>query len=994
MGSPRYADNTSGFKRRRARGKRSIQAMAERKAKYSLRRRLGRQLHRSRNCFAPINSTHVAGETTTEQCVGENIKCLQLNLNGLLSKKSELAALVDEHKPHIVAACELKLDSTVSMSESEITNYQQAVRKDRPNQSGGGVALWVKNDIDYYVPFQDNSVHEICWIVIHTLVGDILVASCYLPPTSSNYRNSRITGSSTNHDSFFQYMTEKISLLAPTVSGTLLLGDFNSADSASFAKMNLFLQTVSMRCHVKTPTRGEKILDQLISDFSDDRIKCKTLAPISDHKPVLSTVDAKVFIKPPVLRNVYCFHRARWKKMNQYFRSMNLKQICGGNDASAATSRLTAEIKKAIALYVPRKKLFTSSTTLPWWNSECCAAFSKKQRASVDELQFCQLRLQNAINKARTRYQNEIRNKLKKGVLKQHDWWSTVAKCTGFSKVSRGIPSLLVNDNGSVDVIHDNTKKADVFAEMISSKSPPQADSDAFNFSFRNPNSLEFLPIRVNIVKKLLRSVDDRTATGPDAIPAKVLKKNSDTLSLPISLIIRKSMSKSSWPSSWKLANVVMLHKRNSKSEAKNYRGVFLLPAMSKIGEKIISFHISNFFEKYKIIPSQQFAYKKGTGGADLGALLAGNWLRARNQRKKIGVYNADVVSAFDRVLTVFLMSLLESVGIRGQLLAWMADYFTGRFFKVVVGGGHSSIYSILNTICQGSILGPLWWSVFFREAGQAASALGFLYAIFADDLVCFKYYDNDVDDDVILEDLRKCQQATHDWGKRQGILFDPNKESFCIIGGSKSIDPFKFIGITFDSELKMDKHCDIVAAKFAARTKSLLRSSATIGRLPTMIAYKAYCRPLAEYSICSFSHANKTNLSKIDAVQRHFIRAAGVGYIQSLHVRRNVSELGLIRRAALKETPDLICDLLPAASPPAHRYRTRNISNAHNMQIQLVQANSDTTAYRRSFLVRAVKQFNNLAADIVAVECSDQKTDRSSFSRKMTKLLEESETK
>ena len=89
-------------------------------------------------------------------------KCLYTNAQSIVKKHLELEALVDIHDPDIIGITETWLNNKVSDKEYCIEGYQKPVRQDRLDTKdgrGGGVMLFIKNDIDFIQIFPENSEH-------------------------------------------------------------------------------------------------------------------------------------------------------------------------------------------------------------------------------------------------------------------------------------------------------------------------------------------------------------------------------------------------------------------------------------------------------------------------------------------------------------------------------------------------------------------------------------------------------------------------------------------------------------------------------------------------------------------------------------------------------------------------------------------------------------------------------------------------------------------
>ena len=80
------------------------------------------------------------------------------------------------------------------------------------------------------------------------------------------------------------------------------------------------------------------------------------------------------------------------------------------------------------------------------------------------------------------------------------------------------------------------------------------------------------------------------------------------TLVYPLKLIFRASIQEGAFPDCWKKANVVPIHKKESKNLLKNYRPISLLPIFGKIYERIIfkelfnHFHQNQLFTKFSLV--------------------------------------------------------------------------------------------------------------------------------------------------------------------------------------------------------------------------------------------------------------------------------------------------------------------------------------------------------------------------------------------------------
>ncbi len=78
-----------------------------------------------------------------------------------------------------------------------------------------------------------------------------------------------------------------------------------------------------------------------------------------------------------------------------------------------------------------------------------------------------------------------------------------------------------------------------------------------------------------------------------------------------------------------------------------------------------------------------------------------------------------DLTAALDTVShSIFLSRLEECVGIKGIALKWFQSYLTDRSFSVYLGEFSSSAAQLSCGIPQGSILGPMLFSLYMMPLG------------------------------------------------------------------------------------------------------------------------------------------------------------------------------------------------------------------------------------------------------------------------------------
>ena len=90
----------------------------------------------------------------------------------------------------------------------------------------------------------------------------------------------------------------------------------------------------------------------------------------------------------------------------------------------------------------------------------------------------------------------------------------------------------------------------------------------------------------------------------------RMTKMFDESLERPPSIILRNSLSSCIYPSSWKRANVIPIHKKDDKKCVNNYRPLSLLPVFEKNFEKLIFNEIYSFLDSVKLLNTNQSGFR------------------------------------------------------------------------------------------------------------------------------------------------------------------------------------------------------------------------------------------------------------------------------------------------------------------------------------------------------------------------------------------------
>src|SRR5258706_235984 len=139
-----------------------------------------------------------------------------------------------------------------------------------------------------------------------------------------------------------------------------------------------------------------------------------------------------------------------------------------------------------------------------------------------------------------------------------------------------------------------------------------------------------------------------------------------------------------------------------------------------------------------------------------------------------------DLSAAFDCINIDTLMRRLEhTFGITGSALLWLRSYINNRSQSVRVGGESSAIAQCESGVLQGSVLGPLLFTLHVLPAANVISRFEFNHLQYADDTQLYISIRND----SALTALTDCFNDLHWWYSVNGLQLNPDKSEVILIG-------------------------------------------------------------------------------------------------------------------------------------------------------------------------------------------------------------------
>ena len=173
--------------------------------------------------------------------------------------------------------------------------------------------------------------------------------------------------------------------------------------------------------------------------------------------------------------------------------------------------------------------------------------------------------------------------------------------------------------------------------------------------------------------------------------------------------------------------------------------------------------------DKYKLLSDRQHAFRKGHSCKTQLTTVINDWAKILDNRGQVDTFILDFEKAFDTPPHELLKSKLFSYGIGGKTLKWIDSFLCFRQQRVVVNGVKSELAPVLSGVPQGTVLGPLLFSLYINDI---SSDIESEIRLFADDCVCYREIKDEKDTMKLQRDIDRLGS----WARKWGMRFQPVK--------------------------------------------------------------------------------------------------------------------------------------------------------------------------------------------------------------------------
>ena len=850
-----------------------------------------------------------------------------------MSQRPFLQNAIDDIKPHIIALQETHLTEN---NTSYLSHYHSPpLRKDRENRRGGGVALFIHNNISFLPIVIDIDI-EIIAVKILLQHQNLNIYNIYFPPDTTP----------TTID------TSLIELQKHLVEPFIITMDANAhhvqwGSPTSDHKGNIFASWINDNHYVllnngeptfMTPTGTQTHIDITICstnlastlDWKTHYDPCN-----SDHLPIIINSDNSI-LNENNIGTKWNLNSANWTLFRNTIQIPN--QYITPNQACEI---ITQSILTAAKLSI---KTSTNSIKKPsayWWNKKCTIAKRNKNRSltkyknHIGDLElwidFKKNRaiFRKAVKEAKKESWKKFLNKLTTNTTSSEVWKHL--NMLRSKTVSKNI-TLKENDTYRTDP-KDTTN---ILAKHFSDRSNGNTDDTIFEqhktqaekqpITFPTDNSETYnTPISLHELKSALATCSSRSP-GPDTLPYAFIQNLTDN-QLTQLLNFFNYIFTNGFPDQWRQGIIIPLPKPNKPTtQCESFRPITLTNCLSKLLEKILNRRLQHFLEDINFYNNTQSGFRASHSTMD--GLI--RYQHAANSALREGKYCVavflDVSQAFDTVWHHGLLETLRKTGLAGKLAKFLVDFLKLRKISVKIGDTVSESFPLYCGVPQGSVLSPTLFTIMinsiFDDIDQNIET-----SLYADDGAMW----------IVSEDLTKAIATMQDalnkisiWSHTWGLKISSNKTIAMITTFKHTRNPIplsidnqpltyatqaKFLGVIFDNRLTWNHHINYIKDRCEKdlqllRIISYNRDSSDYTTLKHI--YTSLILSKIDYASFLYINASDTQLNKLNRIQisatRTMLGALRNTPAYKLEIEANVLPLKHKRKQTLLQYGTRMC--------------------------------------------------------------------------------------
>ena len=577
-----------------------------------------------------------------------SMKIAHSNINGLRNKIDDISVNLSDFD--VICISETKLNDHIATKKLLIDSYHNPIRKDRNINNGGGLMVYIKNNIFYkHRPDLENAELENIWLEIRSLKNKYLLGHFYRPPNATS--------------DFWEKFDSTIEKTVEENIDLIILGDFNQ-DILKINSNSPFLRILSkynLQNIINEPTRvtntTSTCIDLLLTNHKSIINNSQVLPPFnSDHSTITAEITYKTYKAQAYKKTIWKYEEADKNLIKNKLESQDWSFINSNDDMNQINENFSNIITELADLSIPKVSFTYRPNDKPWMNNNIRRIMRQRDRLFLKaknkntELSWINYRnkrneVVQMIRDTKKSYIANLQTKLSDPGLSSKAWYRITNDITKLKNKHNPPPPLIRNGQPQIHPLDKAQTLNEHFVGISTVGDEPELPQNANNPDF----NLNHIIILEQDVKDQLDNLNVSKPGGPDEISPKLIKTFGYDLVKPLTLLFNKSLQLGQVPYQWKLANVSAIFKnKGDDSDPTNYRPISITSCLGKLLEKIIFKYLYNYLQEHEILTKYQSGFRPNDSTTNQLLEIYHIILENLDKGKDIKFIFCDVSKAFD----------------------------------------------------------------------------------------------------------------------------------------------------------------------------------------------------------------------------------------------------------------------------------------------------------------------------------------------------------
>ena len=612
----------------------------------------------------------------------------------------------------------------------------------------------------------------------------------------------------------------------------------------------------------------------------------------------------------------------------------------------------------------------------PWMNSDALNAIRRKHAAilikdytpTLENMEHCRKMKKESDKAVLLAKQRHYHGSIEQNVKNPRKLW----------KIMKDIEPAINKKDTSKETTLTAEKFADYYESMYNGDST-RIDSERQKV-WNRTDAFELRNCTQEEVLKVINNISINKADGIDGIPMKCIKLGIDELLEPLSHLMNKFMS-IGFPKELKTAIVLPIHKKGPHDMVENYRPISILPGISKLAERLIANQLNDHLNANDLMSPAQHGFRQAHSTNTALLHITEHVRQSLDVGKAVGLVALDLSRAFDTIDHELLIRKLKNFDFGYGLITFMIDYLTDRAQMVKYGNGTSRLYPMKIGVPQGSILGPLLFTLFMNDLPRVVCDSQVV--LYADDTTIYsgsRYPSN------IQVNLARDLRSIEKWFGDNKLKLNAGKTEYMLITnghnrvyyrsikvkvGGKIIsekEKVKVLGVWLSNDLSWDAHTGYLINNLKFAFRSFCRSCKLLSTDSRKLLYNAVIASRLNYCDSVWDVCGVNNKNRLQTIQNRCARVVlgcspgtsappllqELGWL-SLEYKRKLHKCVMMFKLNRGDGPQILVQMLERLKNKKTK-TTRGTANEN-----LVLTTHNTKYWGNSFFYETVKLWNDL---------------------------------